>query len=438
MKPPSLTPIDKLEPFSWMTAPATHAVIEALTSAGAEARFVGGCVRDSLLGRPVDFDIDIATHLNPDEVIKLLGAAQIRAIPTGIEHGTVTAVIGQERFEITTLRRDVETFGRQARVAFTAGWAEDAARRDFTMNALFLGPDGALYDPIGGIGDLKSGRVRFVGEPRQRIAEDMLRLLRYFRFFAHYEQGDPDPDALDACQELASGLASLSGERIGAEILRLLEAPDPAPTLELMAARGVLGHVLAEAQTRTKTFPRLRALAALEAKGASGLTVDAPRRLAAVIEADDKAASQVAARLRFSNADRDRLRALVAPSDHMVRAVSADDAGRMVAARRALYHLGREIFRDRVALAWAAAMADHELSSEETSRFEALMDAGTHWVAVMLPVTGQDVAAQGVEIGPQVGEHLKRLEAWWEAQDFAPDRGACLDQLKRQATGEGG
>ncbi len=414
-----------------MTAPATRAVIAALTSGGAEARFVGGCVRDTLMGRAVK-DIDIATHLNPDEVIKLLGAAEIHAIPTGIEHGTVTAVIGKEHFEITTLRRDVETFGRHARVAFTAGWAEDAARRDFTMNALFLGPDGTLYDPVGGLEDVKRGRVRFVGEPRERIAEDVLRLLRFFRIFAHYDTGAPDPDALAACRELAFGLESLSGERIGAELLRLLESPEPAATLELMAAEGILGHILPEA----RAFGRLRALAALEAKGVSGLTIDAPRRLAAVIEADGAGAGQVADRLRFSNAEKGRLGDLVAPSDLMDQAIAADDKARMVAARRALYHMGRETFRDRVALAWANAMADRDLTSEETNRFEALLDAATHWVPVMLPVTGKDVVALGIEIGPEVGEHLRAIEAWWEERDFAPDRTACLAQLKRQVTGE--
>ncbi len=433
MKPARLKPADKVNPLPWMTAPATRAVIAALTSGGAEARFVGGCVRDTMLGRAVK-DIDIATHLNPHEVMKLLGAAEIHAIPTGIEHGTVTAVIGKEHFEITTLRRDVETFGRRARVAFTGDWAEDAARRDFTMNALFLAPDGTLYDPFGGIEDLKRGRVRFVGDARQRIVEDVLRLLRFFRFFAHYDKGAPDADALAACRELAAELPGLSGERIGAETLRLLEAPDPATALELMAAEGILGHFLPEA----RAFGRLRALAALEARGMSGLTNDALRRLACVIEADGPGADQVADRLRFSNAEKGRLRDLVVTSDYVESAVDADDEGRMVAARRALYHLGRENFRDLVALRWASDLAGRDPAGADTAGFEALLDAGTHWVAVLLPVAGKDVVALGIEVGPEVGEHLRAIEAWWEDRDFAPDRQACLAQLKRLITGKAG
>src|SRR5690606_37975346 len=194
----------------WMTAPQTRAVIDALTQDGGQVRFVGGCVRDALLGRPVK-DIDIATPDPPETVIERLTRAGIRTVPTGIDHGTVTAVIGQKHFEITTLRHDVETFGRRARVAFTADWEADAARRDFTINAISAEPDGSLHAPFGGAADLAAGRVRFVGEPEARIREDVLRLLRFFRFHAWYGRGEPDREALEACGRLAHLLPTLSG-----------------------------------------------------------------------------------------------------------------------------------------------------------------------------------------------------------------------------------
>jgi len=200
---------DRLAPQPWMTAPETRAVVAALTADGTEVRFVGGCVRDALLGRPVK-DVDIATPDRPQRVMELLARAGIRAIPTGIEHGTVTAVVGRTPFEITTLRRDVETYGRRAKVAFTDDWTADAARRDFTINALSCTPDGRLYDPFGGLADLRAGRVRFVGDPEARIREDVLRLLRFFRFYAHYGAAPPDPAALAACRALAPLLPGLA------------------------------------------------------------------------------------------------------------------------------------------------------------------------------------------------------------------------------------
>src|SRR5436305_6706078 len=218
----------------WMTAPQTRAVIEALGNAGIAARFVGGCVRDALLGRPIA-DIDIATPARPEAVIAALEKARIKAVPTGIEHGTVTAVIDApeppRHFEITSLRRDVETYGRRARVAFDADWAEDAARRDFTINAIYLDPDGTLHDPVGGLADLQAHRVRFVGEPVQRIAEDVLRVLRYYRFEARFGTGAGDAAARAACRAGVSLLPNLSAERVAQELIRLLAVSDPVPAL---------------------------------------------------------------------------------------------------------------------------------------------------------------------------------------------------------------
>ena len=266
---------ERIAPQPWMTEAATASVLGAL---GGTARFVGGCVRDALLGRAI-VDIDIATPLLPEEVMRRLEAAGIKAVPTGLDHGTVTAVAPPRRFEVTTLRRDVETDGRHARVAFTDDWAADASRRDFTMNALFLDAEGRVFDPMGGLPDLHAGRVRFVGDPATRIREDVLRILRFYRFQAHYGRGEADPPARADCRALAPLLPSLSGERVAAELLKLLAAPDPMPTLRLMAADGVLAMLLPEA----RRLARLAALIPLEGIG------DPLRRLAALL--DDGAAA---------------------------------------------------------------------------------------------------------------------------------------------------
>jgi poly(A) polymerase len=270
--------VAKLPTQAWMTAPETSAVIKALTAEGAEVRFVGGCVRDAALGRAVA-DVDIATRDRPEVVSALLEAARLKVVPTGLKHGTVTAVVKGHHFEITTLRRDVETFGRHARVEFTDDWAADAARRDFTMNAMFLSVDGTLYDPFGGLADLEAGHVRFVGDARQRIEEDVLRLLRFFRFHARYGRGAPDADGLAACRALAHLVPTLSAERVRDETLKLLKAPAPADVLRLMAREDILGRYLAEA----RNFDRLAALVQLVPEHAAP---DALRRLAAVLDAD--------------------------------------------------------------------------------------------------------------------------------------------------------
>src|SRR5207302_10927989 len=231
-----------IAPQPWMTAPQTCAVIAALADAGIVARFVGGCVRDALLGRAIA-DIDIATPARPEEVIAALEKAGIKPVPTGIDHGTITAVVSTpepRHFEITTLRRDVETYGRRARVAFDADWTEDAARRDFTINAIFLDPDGTVHDPVGGLADLRARRVRFVGDPAIRITEDVLRILRYYRFEARFGTVLGDPPARAACRDLAHLLPNLSAERVANELVRLLETSDPVPALRMMVEDGVL------------------------------------------------------------------------------------------------------------------------------------------------------------------------------------------------------
>ena len=407
----------KLPLQPWMTAPETRAVIAALTVDGAEVRFVGGCVRDALVGRPVK-DIDIATHDEPQAVIRLLERASIRAVPTGLSHGTVTAVVNHAHFEITTLREDVETFGRRARIAFTDDWMRDASRRDFTFNALFCAPDGTLFDPFGGLEDLKAGRVRFVGDPETRIREDVLRLLRFFRFHAHYGKGAPDAEGLAACRRLAKLLPSLSGERVAGEMLRLLLAPDAAGVVALMLRERVLEPILPE----LTDVDRLAALVEVESEAAEP---DAIRRLASLIAKDGAAAAAVAERLRLSNRQSERLVAMAARES---RVTPTDDAR---VQRRELYRLGRELYRDLALLSWSDAL--REGRGEEAGRYCALVAAAEAWQPVFLPLKGADVLDLGIERGPEVGRLLMELEEWWIDGDFRAGRAECLEKLRELA-----
>ena len=395
---------ERIEPQPWMTMPATAAVLAALTARGETVRFVGGCVRDTLAGRAIT-DIDIATPDPPATVRALAEAAALEAHPTGIAHGTVTVVARGRAFQVTTLRHDVETFGRHARVAFTEDWAGDAARRDFTFNALYLDPDGTLYDPHGGRADLAAGRVRFVGEAAARIDEDVLRLLRFFRFFAWYGRPPADAGALAACAAAAARLADLSGQRVQAELLRLLAAPDPLPALALMAEHGVLTQVVPH--PRPDWQRRLAALVTLEA--ANGEPI---RRLAAMV---GDGATALAERLRLSRAHADRLALLVAPAP----AITAGMDHR--AARRALYRLGKARTLDLALLAAADG---------EAADFAPLLALAEAWQAPALPVQGRDALALGVAPGPRVGALLREIEAWWIESDFQPGREAALARLE--------
>jgi poly(A) polymerase len=393
-----------------MMDPATLAVLAALTADGTPARFVGGCVRDAVAGLPVK-DVDVATPLPPDEVARRIAAAGLRAVPTGIEHGTVTAVSGGRPFEITTLRRDVATDGRRAVVAFTDDWDEDASRRDLTFNALSLEPDGRLHDPFGGLDDLAAGRVRFIGDPRQRIREDVLRLLRFFRFLARYGRQPPADDQLAACRELAPLLPRLSGERVRAELLRLLSAEDPLPAWRPMIAEGILDHVLPEAVDPA----RLERMAAHDR--ALGLAPDGLLRLAAAIGGDGRAAAE---RLRLSNAERDRLLRALTPPWPVVPDMGERER------RRALYRLGADGYRDLAMLAAAGdPAADGGVLRDDLA-------AAAAWDPPAFPLKGSDALERGVPAGPRVGELLAAVEAWWEEADFRPGRDACLAELERR------
>ena len=398
----------------WMTAPATRAVIEALTAEGADVRFVGGCVRDALLGRESD-DIDIGTPDPPGRVLALLEGAGIetRTVPRGIEHGTVTALADGERYEITTLRRDERTDGRHAEVAFTGDWREDAARRDFSINAMSATPVGALYDYFGGREDLEAGRVRFVGDPATRIAEDHLRLLRFFRFYAWYGRGELDEEALVACKDAAHTIPSLSGERIQVEMLKLLSAPDPLPTLRAMQDVGVLAVLLPEA----RNTDHLANLVAIESTATE--PADPIRHLAILIAgADGVVAKTVADRWRLSTDDGTRLAALCklpAMFDF-----TADRHSRQVL----FYRLGPDYFRDVTLMTWAL-----QDDIENESAWKEMLEEASKWEARTFLLNGEDVLARGIPEGPEVGRLLTAVEEWWIERDFAPDRAALLDQL---------
>jgi poly(A) polymerase len=354
------------------------------------ARYVGGAVRDTLLGLPVK-DIDMATVLLPEAVIERLTAAGIRTVPTGIEHGTVTAVLPGGPVEITTLRHDVSTDGRRATVAFARDWREDAARRDFTINALYADPaSGEIFDWFGGRADLDARRVRFIGDARQRIREDHLRILRYFRFQARFGGIPADEEAESACAELAATLKGLSRERVGMETMNLLGLPDPAPTVRRMAELGVLAVILPEADPEG-----LAALVAAET--AQGHRPDALRRLAALLPAQPALAEQVAARFRLSAAQKKRL------------ATAAARAGAPDEARALAYRLGREPALDRLLIAGA-----------DTSAL-----AG--WEVPRLPLKGGQIVARGVGAGPEVARVLRRVEEAWVAEGFP--EGERIDAL---------
>lgn len=394
----------------WMAEPAVAAVMAALEAAGGPgaARFVGGCVRDALLGRAVA-DIDIATVLTPPQVTEALKAAGLRAVPTGVGHGTVTAISDRRGFEITTLRKDVETDGRRAVVAFTEDWAEDAARRDFRLNALYLERSGRLHDPTGGgLADARAGRIVFVGDARTRIREDYLRALRFFRFLAWFGREAPEPDALAAVAELAPGVTGLSGERVSKELLKLLAAPDPREAVRLMDGTGVLAVVLPGTLNRARF------------EQAVVISQDPELRLAALLPDDPAAVAGLAARLRLSRAQTERLKAAASPGPALDGAVAA--------ARRALYVDGAATFRDRVLLRWAEA-------PEAGAEAQALLALAGGWTRPVFPLGGEDVKALGVPPGPEMGRLLKAAEAWWIGEDFRPGRAQALERLAALAGG---
>jgi poly(A) polymerase len=394
----------KIEAPAWMTDAPTKRLFGALAAAGIAARFVGGCVRNALLGRPID-DLDLAVDKPPETVMRALEAAKIKVVPTGLKHGTVTAVADSRVFELTTLRRDVETDGRRAVVAFTDDWLEDAGRRDFTFNALYADPDGTLYDPFDGRADLAAGKVRFIGDPDTRIAEDRLRVLRFFRFQAWYGRPPLDGPSYQACARNAAALGGLSGERVRKELLRTLEASTAPDALDAMREAGVLDHWLPEYAGSA----RLSALIGREDRP------DGLRRLAAILPAGADAVA-IGKRLKLSTQEALRLEVMLA------REPEIDVADGPRAWRAGLYRLGNGLYIDRLLLAidapgdWRAALA-----------------FARRWTPPELPVSGGDALKLGLAPGPKVGALIAAVERWWIEGDFTADRAACLAELERLA-----
>ncbi|MCP1337503.1 CCA tRNA nucleotidyltransferase [Futiania mangrovi] len=400
----------------WLEATATREVMAALAADGGKARFVGGCVRNALLGAEVD-DIDIATPLTPDAVMARAEAAGIKSVPTGIDHGTVTLVSHGRPFEVTTLRRDVETHGRHATVAYTDDWAEDAARRDFTMNALYAEADGTLVDPLGGLEDALAGRVRFVGDPHARIGEDFLRILRFFRFHAWYGKGALDAEGLGACAAHVEGLGRISAERIGKETMKLMAARDPRTAVEGMAETGVLAQILPDAR-EVEAMARV-----VTVEIALDYNPGPMRRLVALTAGRT---GRLKDSLRLSNRQAghlDDIRTLVPRIDpHMGEAE----------ARAEIYRAGRVVWRDAVVAGWALSGAD-----AGDGRWQALAGL-TAWEPPAFPLNGRDLADLGAAQGPALGKLLKRLEADWIAGGFAEDRAGLLAHARRLIEAEGG
>jgi len=369
----------------WRTRADLIRLTDALGAGDGLVRYVGGAVRDTLLGLPVS-DLDLATSLLPDDVSRRVRTAGFKAVPTGIAHGTVTAVLPSGPVEVTTLRRDVETDGRRAMVAFTDDWREDAARRDFTINALSADPgDGRIHDYFGGAEDVKTGLVRFIGDPLARIAEDHLRILRFFRFHARFGQGTPDAAGLAACTERANDLMALSRERIAQELFKLLAVDDPVPTVALMVAHGIFTPVLPEIDADGAV--RLGRLVTRERV----LGGDAVRRLAALLPPDPDQADQIGARLKLSKAQRKRLAIAAQP-------------GEPGPARKLAQAIGMDAARDRLLLR----------SADPAEGLTAL----DGWTPPRLPIGGGDLVALGLSAGPLVAATLQAVERQWVDEDF--------------------
>jgi poly(A) polymerase len=398
-----------LREAAWLKSGPAARVIALLDRDGEEARAVGGAVRNTLLDLPVD-EIDVATTAPPEEVMSRAAAAGYKAVPTGIDHGTVTIVVDHKPVEVTTLREDVETFGRKARVAFGRDWCADAERRDFTINALFAGADGTLYDYVGGLADIAARRVRFIGDAQKRIEEDYLRILRFFRFHANFGDGAPDAEGLTACIRARQGLEALSRERVRMELFKLFLAPRAAATLAVMAESGLLGMVLGGVPLVASFENMVKLEAAID------IAPDPVRRLGAlgVMVAED--AERLTERLRLANAEAERLKALEAWW-------RVDAAGDEHAARVLLYQLQAQSFLDRVLVAWTRSP---EGAADPTWR--ALATLPQRWSPPAFPLKSADFVRRGIEPSPRLGVAMRAAEAAWIAADF-PEGRAALEAI---------
>lgn len=405
----SRSELPSLAGAAWLTRPATRAVLAALASAGFEGRVVGGSVRNALMGLPVN-DIDIATPAPPETVLRACTEAGLTTVATGLEHGTVTVIADHAPIEVTTLRRDLSTDGRRATVAFTDDWEDDARRRDFTINALYCDSEGRLYDPVDGYPDIVARRVRFIGDADRRIAEDYLRILRFFRFHAAYGSGDPDPRGMAACARGIGGMARLSAERVRSEIVKLLVSDRAVAAVRAMTDIGLLPALLGAAP-RPRVMERVVA-----AETSAGETPCAMLRLSALCIAVEDDIGRLAARLRLSNEER---KALLVIDRAMAVSLGQVDQRR---ARQRVYVEGAK-------RAIQLSLALEAIEPARSAEAGLLLDTARHWRAPRLPVAGADFVARGIPPGPNVGRLLLALEHWWVGQDF-PDE----DKTRAHAT----
>ena len=396
--------------FSWLTEKPLSDLLAVLDRDGEEARVVGGAVRNTLLKIPTG-DIDIATTALPDEVVRRARAAGIKSVPTGIEHGTVTLVVDGHPFEVTTLREDAETFGRKARVAFGRDWVRDAERRDFTINGLSVDADGVVHDHVGGLADIAKRRVRFIGDAGQRIAEDYLRILRFFRMHAAYGAGEPDRAGYLACIGGRIGLGNLSAERVRMEMLKLVVAEGALVAVTAMADAGLLLPIFGGVTYRGSFATMISAEAML------GLAPSPVRRLGALAIAVTEDARRVAARLRLTNAE---AKALDSMGHRWWRLAGMDEA----TARRRLYRLGEDHYRDRLLLAWARAGGDRDSADHDAAYWREFAGLPQRWSAPKFPLKAADFIARGIAEGPALGHVMTLAEDAWLAADFPLDPSA--------------
>ncbi len=396
---------------AWLSGGALSRLLEVLDRAGEEARVVGGAVRNALLKMPIH-EVDVATTATPEEVARRVTAAGFKAVPTGIEHGTVTVVIDRHPFEVTTLRRDVETDGRHAKVAFGRDWKTDAERRDFTINALSASRDGAVHDYVGGLADLAVRRVRFIGDPKLRIEEDYLRILRFFRFHAAYsEGGHPDAQGLAACIAGREGLDQLSRERVRMEVMKLIVAPHAVPTLIAMADAGLLLRVLGG----VSYLASFENMAKVEA--AIGLAPDAVQRLGALGVLVTEDAERLAQKLRLHNVEQERLVSMA----EGWRRISPERGE--LAAQALIYRLGPLAFVDHALLGWARSAA-----SANDTNWHAMATTPQRWTAPVFPLKAADFIKRGIEKGPAFGAALRAAETAWIAAGF-PGEADALEKI---------
>jgi poly(A) polymerase len=402
----------------WLASGALAQVLAVLDHAGEEARVVGGAVRNAMFGQTPD-EVDIATTAVPDTVIERARAAGFKAVPTGIDHGTVTVIVDGTPFEVTTLRADVETYGRKAKVAFGRDWKIDAERRDFTMNALSVDRTGEIFDYVGGLADIDARRVRFIGDPAKRIAEDFLRILRFFRFHATYGAGPPDPAGLSACIAAREGLGQLSRERIRMELLKLLRAEHATPTLAVMTEAGLLEAVLGG-------IPLLASFEnSCKVAKAVGVACDPVRRLGALAVSVVEDAERLWQRLRLTNSEHARL-ASIAEGWSQIAPAHGEPA-----ARELLYRLGPDRYLDRVLIAWSRSPA-----GAADADWKNLATLPARWTAPKFPLKAKDFIRRGVEKGPRLGAVLAAAEEAWIAAGFPTDK-AVLEAIADAALATG-